>query len=102
MHQKSRTNPFLPPPLPPFTPVIPYSFKKELEQCSDNAIKQCFPQFMKKVFVDHAFLMTFGCGSFFSLGSHSKKNHFIDKMLVEKTVYDTALDIVELLTIRTQ
>lgn len=79
MHQKSRTNPFLPPP-PSFTPVIPYSFKKELEQCSDNAIKQCFPQFMKKVFVDHAFLMTFGCGGFFSLGSHSKKNHFIDKM----------------------
>lgn len=73
MHQKSKTNPFLP---PSFTPVIPYSSKKELEQCSGNAVKQCFPQFMEKVFVDHALLVTFRCGGFFSLGSHSKKRPF--------------------------
>lgn len=76
MHQKSKTNPFLP---PSFTPVIPYSSMKELEQCSDNAIKQCFPQFMEKVFVDHAFLMTFRCGGFFLLGSHSKKTISLTK-----------------------
>ena len=61
MHQKSKTNPFF---HPSFTPVIPYSSKKELGQCSGNAVKLCFPQFMEKVFVDHALQVTFRCGGF--------------------------------------